>query len=286
MASNDSLAAISTREVAFESFGVRIGVGANDPRVWQRIAELIPPDASACDAETVEHHFSVISEDGRAFTVRYDVRDGVPARIMDSASYVATDVDSGLALGLLDTHLHATVAFRAVDRVFIHGGAVAYRGRGIIVPGPALSGKSTLVAALLRAGATYYSDQFVVLDEEGRVHPYAAPLRLSGAELGPADQNGDQAAAGGLEPLPVATIVMTSYLPGAEWNPMQLSKGEAVLALMSHTVVAQEKPEESMHAIRRMLDGDPLVAQGDRDEADPVAGVLLAELERRFSGSA
>ena len=73
--------------------------------------------------------------------------------------------------------MHGCVAFRAPDQIFLHAGAVAYLGRMIVLPAAALTGKSTLVAALVRAGATYYSDQFAVVDEQGRVHPYATPLR-------------------------------------------------------------------------------------------------------------
>ena len=32
--------------------------------------------------------------------------------------------------------------------------------------------------ALLRAGATYYSDEYALLDESGRVHPFARKLSL------------------------------------------------------------------------------------------------------------
>jgi hypothetical protein len=31
------------------------------------------------------------------------------------------------------------------------------------------------VAELVRAGATYYSDEFAVLDSRGRVHPFPRP---------------------------------------------------------------------------------------------------------------
>ena len=109
------------------------------------------------------------------------------------------------------------------------------------MPGAALTGKSTLVAALIRAGATYYSDQFAVLDEQGRVHPYATPLALPAFPAPvrpPADHDGDQRGLAGEEPLPVGAIVLTSYRPGAEWRPRRLSRGEGALALMSQTVPA------------------------------------------------
>src|ERR671929_229610 len=64
-----------------------------------------------------------------------------------------------------------------------HAGVVGWQGRAILIPGRSFSGKSTLVAALVRAGATYYSDEFAVLDERGRVHPFPKKLsmRLEGS---------------------------------------------------------------------------------------------------------
>ena len=40
-----------------------------------------------------------------------------------------------------------------------------------------------------------------------------------------------------------------------------------------------------MRVIRRVFDADPLVIESDRDEAEPLASSLLAELERQFSAS-
>jgi hypothetical protein len=272
-------------EIGFECFGVRIGVRADDPRVWARLPDVIPPHARRCDAGEIEHRFTVINEDQDTFTLRYDIRDGVPARLIDAASWIATDVDLPLALGLLETHIHGAIAFRAPDRIFVQAGAVAYMDRAIITPGAPLTGKSTLVAALVRAGAGYYSDMFAVLDERGRVYPYATTLRVPGAAPDAAGQNGDQSAYAGEKPLPVGAIVMTSYRPGAEWRPERLSRGESVLALMSQTVRAQDSPEESMRVVSRVLDADPLVIASERDEADALAAPLLAEFERQFSSS-
>ena len=53
-----------------------------------------------------------------------------------------------------------------------HAGVVGWRGRAIVIPGRSHAGKSTLVAELVRRGAVYYCDEFAVLHETGRVHPY------------------------------------------------------------------------------------------------------------------
>jgi hypothetical protein len=272
------------RETAFESFGVRIGVATNDSGVWSRLAELLPPHSRPCDPGDVKQHFSVATNGDNTFTVRYDLRDGVAARPFDAASYVASDVDLELALGLLDTHVHGCVAFQAPKHIFIGAGAVAHHGRAILMPGPALCGKTTLVAALVRGGCVYYSDQYAVLDEQGCVHPYARPLSLSASVQSHRNHCGDTpAAVADATPVRVGAVVATSYRPGAEWRPKRLSRGEGVLALLSHTVPAQHRTGQVLRAINNALETGPLMVASERDDAEAVASLLLAELERELS---
>jgi hypothetical protein len=274
-------------ETAFEAFGVRIGVGTNDSRVWSRLGELVPPHSRPCDPGDVQQHFSVATtHSGTTFTVRYDVRDGVAARPLDAVSYVATKVDLELALGLLDTHVQSCVGLNAPEHTFIEAGAVARNGRAILLAGKALSGKTTLVAALVSAGCTYYSDQYAVLDEQGRVVPYARPLSLPADARSETNHRGDvRAAIADAAPVPVGAVVATSYHPGAEWRPRRLSRGEGALALLSHAVAAQHRTEQAMRVINRALAHDPVMVASDRDEADAVAPSLLAGLDREAAAA-
>jgi hypothetical protein len=272
VAENPSTDSPDVRQTAFEAFGVRIGIGTNDSRMWSRLPELIPPHSRPCDPGDVEEHFSIATGDGSTFTVRYDLRNGVVAPWYDAASFVASNVDLELAFGLLDTHVHGSLGLNAPEHIFIEAGVVARDGRAILFPGPALCGKTTLVAALVRAGCLYYSDQYAVLDDQGRVHPYARPMS-------------PPAAAVGEEPLPVGAVVTTSYRPGAEWRPRALSRGEGVLALLSNTVPAQHRTEEAMHAINRALEQSPAMIASERDEAEAVATPLLATLERETAAT-
>ena len=177
---------------------------------------------------------------------------------------------------MLDTHLQEVVALHAPDLIFVHAGAVAHNGRCLLVPGSSFAGKSTMVAALVRAGATFYSDDFAPLDADGRVHPYPKPLSIRAPRI--STTNHDVESLGGRagqQPLPVGAIVVTRYLPDAEWRPRRLSSGEAALAVLSHTVPAQERPAESLASIRRAVEG-AVVLEGDRGEAAPIASQLLS----------
>jgi hypothetical protein len=153
---------------------------------------------------------------------------------------------------------------------------VAWRGRAIVIPGRSFSGKSSLVAALVRAGATYYSDEYAVFDARGRVHPFPAPLSLRGADgerptRHPPESLGRRP---GTRPLPVGRVAVSPYRQGARWRPRRLTPGQGVLALLANTVPARERPAAALAALQRAVVAAP-VLKGARGEASEVAGVLL-----------
>jgi hypothetical protein len=155
---------------------------------------------------------------------------------------------------------------------------VGWRGRAIVVPGRSRSGKTTLVAALVRAGALYLSDEFAVLDGRGRVHPFAKPLSIRGA--GGCDRHArsrrveELGGVRGTEPLPVGLVVLTEHRPGASWRPALLTRGQAVLEMLAHTVPARLRPEASLASLERAV-ARAVVVKGERGEAEDLAAELL-----------
>ena len=148
-----------------------------------------------------------------------------------------------------------------------------------MVPGRSFAGKTMLVTALVRAGATYYSDEFAVLDEQGLVHPYAKPLSLRGDDQMQTDHPVESLGwTAGSEPLPIGAIVITSYRANAEWRPRRLTGGEGAMALLANAVPARERPAQVMRVISRAANG-AIAISSDRGEADGVAPQLLAELD-------
>ena len=187
--------------------------------------------------------------------------------------------DRAEVIDAFENHAKIQTAFHAKDRLFVHAGAVAWRGRGIVLPGRSGAGKSTLVKALVEAGAEYYSDEFAVLDVEGRLHPYPLPLsiRANGAQ---AETRTSAAALGGRTgdaPVAVDLIVMTSYQPGATWRPQPLSRSHALLALIENTVAARQPPERTMPILRQTVLAARAI-DSRRGEADGAARAILAEL--------
>ena len=120
----------------------------------------------------------------------------------------------------LETDLQMYVAEMARRLLFVHAGVVGWGGRALVFPGRSFSGKSTLVAALVQAGATYYSDEYAVFDARGRVHPYARPLSIRGQGGERPKKYTPEALGGGsgVKPLPVSLVVFTKYRSGARWR--------------------------------------------------------------------
>lgn len=254
-------------EILFEAYRVPIGVGASSEAVLDRIRAYLPPGWKSLDASApVQRRFDVLEE-----------AEGTYAFLKDG------QVDNhGLSLELavlmLDTELRLFIARKAPDTVFVHAGAVAHDGKAILLPGLSFAGKTTLVAALVEAGATYFSDEFAVLDAEGRVHPYPKPLSLRNEQRIQVDQSVESlGGVAGDQALPVGLIAITSYKPGGTWSPRRLTAGEGAMAVLANTVPARERPREAMRAIRAAVEG-AVVIESERGEADEVAAHLLAEL--------
>jgi hypothetical protein len=255
-------------ELTIEAFGVRIRVASDTREVLERVTPLLPPGSRACDPAPAGATFSLRAGAGGTYVLD---RDGVT--VMD-------EWPLDVALSVLERELRMLVALEAPEFVFVHAGAVAHRGLGIVIPGDSFAGKTSLVAALVQAGAEYCSDEYAVLDARGRLHPFAKPLSLreriyqydhSVESLGGVTAQG---------PVPVGMFVVTSFRPGAEWRPRRLSSGEAVLGLLSHTVPAQTRPAHVMPTLTRSCE-NAIALEGERGEADGVAHVLLTELLRR-----
>jgi hypothetical protein len=255
--------------IIFEAFGVQVEVTLGDPELEPMVWDILPPGGRPCAPASSAGRFGLWPTGDDYYEVTFE---GAP--IIEHASL-------GVALTMLDAEVRLFIAARAPDRVFVHAGVVAVDGHALLIPGESFTGKTTLVAALVKAGARYYSDEYAVLDEAGLVHPYAQPLAIRTDDgITPRRRvvTGLESDVGA-EPVALAMIALTRYRPGFEWKPRRVSKGEGVVALMAHTIPALERPEQSLRLLRRAVAG-ATVLESDRGEAGPVADALLDELAR------
>jgi hypothetical protein len=186
----------------------------------------------------------------------------------------------------LETDLQIHLGEMAPERVFLHAGVVGWQGKALVLPGHSYSGKSTLVAALLRAGASYYSDEFAVLDRSGRVHPYPRPLtfRCSSAAGEARRQPASFGARTGSEPLTPGVFLLTRYRHGARWCPRLLRPGEAVLELMANCLPIRHRPEEALSVLEEAVN-HALVVHSERSEAEEIVTDVLQILDGTLGSS-
>lgn len=236
---------------------------ADRPEVIERIPSMLPPDARALPSPGTGESFGLLADgsDGYVFT-----REGSP---------VSRRLDLDFALTLLENQLRIYIGLHAPNRIFVHAGAVANEGRAIVIPGPSFSGKSSLVLALVRAGAVYYSDEFAVIDEQGLVHPYPKSLSLrDNGEL-----HGDHSVehfggVAGEQPVRIGAVALTTYRPTAAWRPIRLSPGRGALAMLANTVAAIQRSQEALRVVTRALER-AVILESERGEADEIAHELL-----------
>jgi hypothetical protein len=259
----------SARALRCIAFGVEFVLAADSEDLLEGMREGAPWGTEAMAGE------------GEAVAVEFAVRRrGKDYCVTMSGDPIAESMGTGEALEKYAHALMLHVAENAPERVFVHAGVVASRGRGLLLPGTSFAGKSTLVAELVRAGATYYSDEYALIDSRGWVRPYPRPLalRMSGSEKQTPTDVETLGGVAGVEPLRVTHVVFTQYVPDTVWNPEQVSAGMAALEMLRHAVPVRRTPQRVMEALARMLDGAN-VLQSPRGDAKETARALLAMLQ-------
>ncbi len=187
---------------------------------------------------------------------------------------VETEHDIDRVRGELELHL----AEHVPGLIAVHACAVAFDGRAVLVPGRSLSGKSTIAAALVDQGGTYYSDEYALLDPDGQVLPYARPLTLRATGAEPARLiRPETLPAVGAEPVPVAVVAHVRYDASAQWDVHAIGPGEGTLALIDNAVAAQTRSAEVLAHCAAAARHATFV-RGRRGEAADAAAQLIALL--------
>lgn len=264
---------------SLRSYGVRIGVRSNDPAALERVCKHLPHKWASFSLPEVDRLYSILigGAGSRARVRRLSVLYGDHLRLARSA-----DIDD--LFEILESDLRIFVAEYAKHHVFVHAGVVAWKGQAIVIPGRSYSGKSTLVAELVRAGATYYSDEFAVFDSRGRVHAYTKPIELR--EDGNYKQSkidvSELGGRSGSKSLPVGLVLITRFQNEASWRPRKLTAGKGVLEMLSNTVSARRNPERALATLQQIA-AHADVLKGIRGQAPDVARAILRRMEDRLA---
>ena len=157
----------------------------------------------------------------------------------------------------------------------VHAGAVQLGERVLLLPGATHAGKSSLVAELLKRGATYFSDEYALIDSSGCVHPYPRPLLLrnGGPEQSPA-LPGEWNALVGERPAPVGWILSLDYLRKSMWSVAPVNQSEGLLILLRNTPHVLGESPEILRVFQRVAAGARCYV-GRRGEAADAADHIL-----------
>lgn len=260
-----------TAGFAFKAHGATVGVRTNDASILERVREALPPGSTVSNDEIVHDLYSIwvanasgTNRKRREFNLLYD----------GTTRILRTQRLDDVFL-LLENLLTLAVGYSASDdRVFVHAGAVGWQGKAIVLPGRSHAGKTTLVRALVDAGAILYSDEMAIIDDRGYLHPFPAALtvRENGTQRRvPVEDLGVPI---GTEPIPVKLVVLSQYKEDAEWRPRTISPARAVMALLDNTVSARRNPAAYLPILRTVTTSASTI-RSKRGEAASVVPSLL-----------
>jgi hypothetical protein len=246
-------------------------LASDDAALYRMMLERLPPGAAPCPGRSPERAYAVrtvtptVAESSSSHLLLCDgrplLRSSEPTEVADA----------------FEDNLKWMVAERSPRRVFLRAGVVGWRDRAIVIAGGPGTGKRTLVRALVARGATYFSDDYAVLDG-GMVEPYPsrqhAPVFATHALSHWLDDVAPERSTG---PVPVGVVLFAPHQPGAVFKPKLIPRGRALLEMFKHAVAAQRNPMQVLRALEAVSRRCNAL-EGVRGDARAVASYLLDRL--------
>ncbi len=199
-------------------------------------------------------------------------------------------IDQQSAIDVLDLHLlgdlvegdlHHWLATFTRGYLFVHAGCVAWRGRGIVLPGRTHVGKSTLTHALIESGATYYSDDYAVIDPSGAIWPFPRRLHIRPITAAPPHRIDPVTREWEIGRTAMRAVLVADLRFDREqgWAVERLSGGQGALSLLDNTVAARERPQDALRMMSNLMMGTVAI-KGTRDSAEDTAQRLLTMVDQ------
>jgi len=251
---------------------VRIGIRVTDRLALESLLSRVPVGWTRLQASVVDRLYSVVTPLVRRcnvlhFCVLYGdhTRLSRTERIEDLLDHFESDLD-----------LH--IAANSQDRLFIHAGAVSWKGHTIVIPGRSHTGKTTLVAEFLKSGAAYYSDDFAAIDHAGYLHPYPRDLSVRIESNGSQRIRPEEFGAARAQPGPISFVLLTEYAEDGRWSPSPVSRGQGMLRLLENTPSARKQPGFALGMLQKAVESAE-IHQGWRGEKEQTVQQVLNYLD-------
>lgn len=273
-------------DAAYRSLTYEFGIRTALPGIALRLDELLAP-------------FRLEGANGiSTFEIRRKGRTGKIRVYLDGRLVLRADSEAA-ALDYVLWKAGTETIERAEDFLVLHAGAVSWRGRAVVLPAPPDSGKTTLTAALTRAGFRYLTDEASFLElGSGRLHPYPRALWMEPGTLDlmpdlrdtlpgfitaprisyhidPADLR--PGAIG--TPCRVRYVVFPRYVRGAATSLEPVGRAETVVALAKNSFNTQRLGAQGVRLLADVVRGAECyrLAMGDLDQAVAAVSGLVKE---------
>ena len=224
--------------------GIKLGFRADRPETLTLLQTLLEPlGTEPCSEEEVEFLYSYRGGGQRGRLRDYHL-------LYMGARQVVRTLDGAAVAQAMNREINLLVGVAAPDSFCLRGGAVIWEGRALVVVGPEGAGTSTLLSALVRAGARQLVDSFVLFDGS------------TGQLVGPA------------EGYAVAAVLVTRYQAHQRFRPQQLSPGQAAAELFGCAPAAAVRASRLLPQLVRLATEVP-VWKGDRCSSGRAARQFL-----------
>jgi hypothetical protein len=254
----------SAYDFGVRAFGCNIQVTAECPETLAMLERYVFPSLRrvACAADTPDIFIRVVRFSDEFQLLINNVVVQSACGVIRLVPELIRALDEAVIQRL--TRLHA-----------VHAGAVQLGERVLLLPGVTHSVKSSLVAELLRRGAIYFSDEYALIDSEGRVYPYPRPLLLRNGSpeqfpVLPWECNSSI----GTAPAPVGWILSLEYQPKCRWSVAAMPQSEALLTLLRNTPHVLAESPDLVGIFRHAVAGAACYS-GRRTEAADAADQIL-----------
>lgn len=230
----------------FESYGVKVGVECP--------SEELLAKSEAKIRSSLLGRLTVIERDNVdfLFTIKYREK---KLHLDLNGKYISESSDEYIFMNYFETMIRLTIAEHAVDRVFMHAGAVVVNGKALVFPADSFCGKTTLVAEFVKRGAIYYSDEYAVFDEEGLLHPFPRKLSIRYDQENfvrtdvSAESLGGVIGLGSISP---SLVLLTKYCRYSRWSPEILSEGNAVMQMIPQAISLRYKSDFTVKVLKKI----------------------------------
>ncbi len=271
----------------FRTLGFDFTLRTTDPLLGLYLEELFRPFTMA---GAPRHVYSLLDRPERSerYSAYYD------------GEHLVTTRWASTMLRMVLWHINHQTMEETHDHLLVHASAAEYGGAALLFPAAMESGKTTLVAGLVRAGLRYVTDEAVAIEPGSvTITPYPRALSVDTgswqvladlqprlpAELAPYSTTQWQVPANSIRPSAVASrctprfVITPRYDPRCPTTLEPLSRAEAVQVLVENTFNFNSFGSEGLRVLGRMVRGCRCfrLSVNDLDAACELVLGLLAE---------